>query len=160
MKNRNRNQGHEYVISVTKSKCLFPQYYTLSSHRTTTYESQIQKNKSAQHSVIEVWKMKTGCGIFRVKLWYLSPSLRFSTSSGIKKLFCGVPQGPWLGHFLVLLYINYIPNISKRLNFSSLLMATITFFESKNKTSRKIPNNYQQGAGNFVQCIQTCFKRC
>ena len=55
-----------------------------------------------------------------------------NTSSGLRMITCGVPQGSVLGPLLFLLYINDLPNISNKLKFYLFADDTNIFFQSPN----------------------------
>ena len=55
-----------------------------------------------------------------------------NVSSETKTISCGVPQGSVLGPLLFLLYINDLPNISKKLNFFLFADDTNLFYECNN----------------------------
>ena len=52
-------------------------------------------------------------------------------SSSLESLTCGVPQGSVLGPLLFLIYINDLPNISKKLEFFLFADDTNLYYESK-----------------------------
>jgi hypothetical protein len=56
----------------------------------------------------------------------------FETESSMKTMTCGVPQGSTLGPLLFLLYINDLPNSSKKLLFRSFADDTNIFYSSNN----------------------------
>ena len=61
--------------------------------------------------------------------------------SDIKSIVCGVPQGSVLGPLLFLIYINDLPNISKKLKFYLFADDTNIYFESHDlKSLEKIMN--------------------
>jgi len=54
-------------------------------------------------------------------------------SSNVKQINCGVPQGSVLRPLLFLIYINDLPNISKKLTFFLFADDTNIFYESKSE---------------------------
>ena len=54
------------------------------------------------------------------------------TTSEIKPMVCGIPQGSVLSPLLFLLYINSLPNVSNKLSFYLFADDTNIFFESDN----------------------------
>ena len=76
---------------------------------------------------------------------YLNGRTQFTfcnnSSSEIKGITCGVPQGSVLGPLLFLLYINDLPNISKVLKFYLFADDTNIFYQSPNlDTLQKVLN--------------------
>ena len=55
---------------------------------------------------------------------------------------CGVTQGSVLGPLLFLIYINDLPNISKKLKFFLFADETTIYFESDNP--KNLEKNYEQ----------------
>jgi len=62
-------------------------------------------------------------------------------SSNLKDIYCGVPQGSVLGPLLFLIYINDLPNVSKKLNFYPFADDTNIYYESNDLNIEKILNN-------------------
>ena len=66
---------------------------------------------------------------FKGRLQYVSIN---NQSSSLYKVTCGVPQGSVLGPLLFLIYINYLPNVSKLLFFFLYADDTHIYCESEN----------------------------
>ena len=62
-------------------------------------------------------------------------------SSNVKGISCGVPQGSVLGPLLFLIYINDLPNISKKLKFFLFADDTNIYYESSNLKELEITIN-------------------
>ena len=66
---------------------------------------------------------------------YLSERHQFVSVNGVNsellKIACGVPQGSVLGPLLFLIFINDLPNVSKKLNFYLFADDTNIYYESK-----------------------------
>ncbi len=163
------------VFSKIMEKIMHSRLYSFLETNKVLYSSQFgfQKNKSTQHSLIEIVEKirnciennKYGCGIFiylkkafntvnhtillqklehygirDISLKWFSSYLKDRTqfvscnnaSSDIKSITCGVPQGSVLGPLLFLIYINDLPNVSKKLSFYLFADDTNLFYESDN----------------------------
>ena len=55
-----------------------------------------------------------------------------NTESSLKTITCGIPQGSTLGPLLFLLYVNDLPNSSKKLTFRLFADDANIFYSSKN----------------------------
>ena len=162
------------VFSKIFEKLMHNRLYSFLEQNNVIYNSQFgfQKNKSTQHSLIEIVEKvrncienkKYGCGIFidlkkafdtvnhdillrklehygirGTSLSWFSSYLKGcsqyvscdNTTSEIKPIVCGVPQGSVLG-LLFLSYINDLPNISNKLSFYLFADDTNIIFESIN----------------------------
>ena len=67
--------------------------------------------------------------------FYLSERHQFVSVNGVNsellKITCGVPKGSVLGPLLFLIFINDLPNVSKKLNFYLFADDTNIYYESK-----------------------------
>ena len=72
-------------------------------------------------------------------------------SSELKPTTCGVPQGSVLGPLLFLIYINDLPNISKKLKFFLFADDTNIYYEADNlKTLERVVNNELQWLNHWL----------